>query len=314
MNFGKIFAYLLLVFGLGTMALQLPELFFSPGTEVGDLAIPLLKMLLYSWTPALAAWTTQRIIFQEPVGHLGWHRRYFSFRWILGAVLVPLVLVAGTVGVTFVLGNVLHIPGFGLVLLGEPSLQALPGPFARLLTLIPAAMPPEVGTLLAIMLVGGIFFGATFRLLFTAGEEMGWRGFMVEETRSLGFLGSGLVNGVLWGLWLLPLQFSSAEPWSWGLETFQTVLGTLGITVALSFPLAYFALKTHSIYASATITGILGNIAIIAGFFIFDADPALAGVDGLAGMLVLLAITWAIITFDKAFVEQYPKLRFRPRA
>ncbi|MEM4580775.1 MAG: CPBP family glutamic-type intramembrane protease, partial [Candidatus Korarchaeum sp.] len=55
------------------------------------------------------------------------------------------------------------------------------------------------------LMVSGFLSGITINALASLIEEIGWRGFMLEETMRYGFLRSSLVVGLAWGVWRLPI-------------------------------------------------------------------------------------------------------------
>jgi membrane protease YdiL (CAAX protease family) len=85
--------------------------------------------------------------------------------------------------------------------------------------------------------------------LFTAGEELGWRGLLVPElTKSLGYTGAALITGILWALYHYPLllfsDYHSAAP-LW----YVTPIFTVGI-IAGSFIFSWFRLKSGSVWTA----------------------------------------------------------------
>ncbi|MEM7655328.1 MAG: CPBP family glutamic-type intramembrane protease, partial [Bacteroidota bacterium] len=229
---------------------------------------------------------------------------------------LPVGIIFGTVGIVFLLGNLLHLPGFGEVIFGQEILlhkgEVLE--VFRALGILPDRLNPEVGPMMPqeiwvlwfIVLVFGLIGGATVNLLFNIGEEVGWRGFMLVETKSLGFLGSNLIIGGIWGVWMLPLYLMSSGKSLMAMGMWE-VMAIVGFAIAIAFPMAYFSIKTRSIYASATFHGVLNNITMLSAFFIWGENELLGSVKGLAGMFVLLLITFLIIRYDQRFVDKYDK-------
>lgn len=305
MNYLKISLYLLLSTGLSWAGLVVADFFSDPES----LLSPIFSLLAYSWGPALAVLVMQKLVYRESMARYGWNRKHYSLRWILTTLFLPIGVVLGSVAVVFILGNVLHVPGFGKVAPVNPEFgQMIFDKISPWLgqTFLHIYMPTSMIYLFVGLAVLGIIAGATFNLLFNVGEEVGWRGFMLIETRSLGFLGSNLIVGGLWGLWSMPyFLYNYPEPTA---DLLWFLFANVGYCVALSFPLAYFALKARSIYASATFTGIINNLAILSALFVVDGDPLLSSTKGFAGMMVFLVITFFIIRYDEKFVEEYPKL------
>ena len=321
MNYTKIAIFILLTFGLSWIGLYIPGLFLEP-ESLGNV---ILQLLFYSWGPAAATLLTQKFVFKESMARYGWNRKRYSFSWILITMIAPILILLGTLGTVFLMGNVFHIPGFGQVILGQEVSNGLISNFTVLSAfqhnlldtefiqyLLNAwnhvQIPPEIWTIMGIVLVIGIIAGASFNLLFNVGEEVGWRGFMVAETRQLGFLGSNLIIGGLYGLWQIPLVLHFIPELS--TEVFWVGLTTMGFAISVSFPMAYISLKTRSIYASATFIGVLNNISSLSLFFIVQGNIYLSSVKGFAGMMFLMFLTFLIIRFDEKFVRNYQDLRY----
>lgn len=320
MNYRKIVQYVVLAFALSFLGVFIPSLFMDP-EGIGTL---ILQVFLYSWGPAAAAYIVQKYMYKGSFARYGYNRKRFNFSWVFKTILAPFGVVVGTLLLVFFLGNLFHIPGFGQVVLGEASQSSEISIAAYTLynqgVLAPHALdavnaflnkimlPEEIWTLLIILAVVGVIAGTSVNLIFNIGEEIGWRGFMVAETKSLGFLGSNLITGVLYGLWQLPMLLFFIEEWN--SEIMLLVWTTVGFAVSISFPLAYFSLKTRSVYAPATFVGVLNNISVIPMFFLIGGNLYLSSVKGLAGMIILMAFTYYIIRSDKKFIENYQDLEY----
>ncbi|MEL6132003.1 MAG: CPBP family glutamic-type intramembrane protease [Bacteroidota bacterium] len=319
----KVLVFLAFTFGLGALAAFLPMLLLDPHS----MFFPFVGPIAFAWTPALAAIITQRWVYKESMAKYGWNRKRYSFRWIGLTILAPFILVLGSLGVIFLLGNVLHIPGFGEVItqtLDVAWIAQYPPvynmdffnqwllhyagidivQFANI-----QGLPGEIASLLIMLTVIGLISGLTFGMIYTVGEEVGWRGFLLTETRSMGFVESNFIVGGLWGLWnLIPYAIYNNLTLLPLSDTLWEMAAIVGFCVAMAFPLAWLAQRTRSIYASATVTSILNNVGAMGMIFLYDGHSLLASATGLAGMMVLLFITFLIIRFDKKFVSDYPNL------
>ncbi|MEM6800225.1 MAG: hypothetical protein AAF696_02415 [Bacteroidota bacterium] len=320
MDYRKIVQFVLLAFGLSFLGVYIPSIFMDPE----GISTLILQVFLYSWGPAAAAYIVQKYIYKGSFARYGYNRKRFNFSWVFKTLLAPFGVVVGTILLVFFLGNLFHLPGFGQVVLGEgvqsseTSIAAYtlynqgifaPHAFDAVNAFLNKIMlPEEIWTLLIILAVVGLIAGASVNLIFNLGEEIGWRGFMVAETKSLGFLGSNLVTGVLYGLWQLPMLLFFIEEWN--TEVMFLAWTTVGFALSISFPLAYFSLKTRSVYAPATFIGVLNNISVIPMFFLIGGNLYLSSVKGLAGMFVLMAFTYYIIRSDKKFIEDYQDLEY----
>lgn len=309
MDYQKITLFLLFALSLSILGWYVPGWLI----DADSLFLPTLRTALYSWGPALAALIVHRQMYQGSMRRYGWNRKHFSLRWIALAIAMPILVILGSLGVIFLLGEWLHLPGFGEIVLGVGGQGSgtLSSPYLLFIPdLLALGLPPEIGSILLLLTLFSIAGGATVSLIWLSGQELGWRGFMLVETRSLGFLGSNLVIGGLWGLWLFPL-FLFQQSDLLGFEALAwNLLATIGFGVAAAFPAAWLTIRSRSIYASATFLGVFNNLAPIALFFTYDGNPLIASPQGLAGMLVLLLITFLIVRFDKGMTDNYDKWVF----
>lgn len=85
------------------------------------------------------------------------------------------------------------------------------------------------------------------------GEEIGWRGFLVPQLAKItGFTGTALISGLIWAVWHFPL-FDLTNPGSW--VTWYELGCFTAMVVGLSFILAWFRLKTGSVWTSMILHG-----------------------------------------------------------
>jgi membrane protease YdiL (CAAX protease family) len=86
--------------------------------------------------------------------------------------------------------------------------------------------------------------------VYTLGEEIGWRGFLVPElARHMSFTLTALVSGVIWAVWHYPIIIfagynGGTSPW-FGVTCFTVMV------VGISFPFAWMRLKTGSLWTGA---------------------------------------------------------------
>ncbi|MEO0473469.1 MAG: CPBP family glutamic-type intramembrane protease, partial [Bacteroidota bacterium] len=308
LDLNKIVIYLSLAITISLAGVHLPLLF---GMEEGEMFTTIAQLLLYSWGPALAVMLIQRFLYKGSLEVYGWTRRHLSFPWLFRAMLWPLGVTAGIIGFAFVLGNLFGLPGFGEVIMGDPMGGSEAAgwfrPYLEVLYTGPM-MPNELWFAIAMLVVLGPILGATLNLFFNIGEEVGWRGFMLAETKKLGFMGGNFITGILWSVWALPLFF--LYPPEMEGETLWYVVGLFGYNISMSFPMAYLSLKSRSVYPAAIFAGVMSNLSAIPFFFIWGEAELLGGAKGLVAMFALLLLTFLILRYDPKFVEDYPELEF----
>lgn len=313
----KIITYLGVLAALVALALALPNLItdIEPGLK------QILQLVGYAWAPALAAWITQSWIYKGSMARYGWNRKRFSFDRVFGTIGIGIGVILGSMLVVFLAGNVLHLPGFGEIiiqpksahiqhLLDQPTnLGAAYGYMSlNLQALLPMEIPGPFITLIVIFVVLAITAGVTVNMLFTLGREMGFRGFLVAETRSMGFVGSSFVIGIVSGLYALS-YIGVLTGWERLLDLPQ-VSFILGYHVAASFILTWLSVKFRSVYAPASLQGVVSNLAVVTYFFMYGGHPIFNSVQGVAGITVFLLIGLIIILRDKKFIESYQTYRF----
>ena len=304
----RILFFLVLTTVFSLLGLYVPDWF---GMDPNAITTPFVKLLLYSWGPGLAVLVMRRGMEGRSMERYGWSRKHMTFRWWFTAMFLPFFVIMGILGLTFVLGNVFHLPGFGQVVLGDSAfgheLSLWFSPYWEMLQ-NNIMMPNEYWVLVVLILVFGTILGATTNLFFNLGEELGWRGFMVREMRQYGFIGSNFVIGGLQGLWTLPLIFHFLP--DVGDQLFQSIFVMVGYSVSVAFVLAYLSLKSKSVYTSAIFSGVMNNIGAVTFFFIWGEDPLIGSAKGLIGMFVMLGITFLILRLDPEFVANYQKLSY----
>ena len=265
----------LLTFGLLLLPLSLLGYWFLDATRASlPLNLPTLPLML---APAVASVST-RLIRHEGFADV-------SFR--TGGRRSPGALALGLALPLFV-GALAYGTAYqsGLARLAPPVLPVFPssaGPLAQLAALLLLA-----GTLGTLALLPG-----------AAGEEIGWRGYLLPRLVAAGVPQPILLTGLVWGLWHLVPLFASgyaAGPWS------VLSAGTLLISaVSLGFVLAWLRLDSGSIWPAA-VAHAAWNAVINGGF---DLATEGAGAQlwlGEAGVLVTSAL--ALVTLAVGWARQ----------
>ncbi|MEB3806434.1 MAG: CPBP family intramembrane metalloprotease [Desulfurococcales archaeon] len=121
----------------------------------------------------------------------------------------------------------------------------------------------------------GVVAGATVNAAVALGEEIGWRGYLVEAIDDrIGFTGKAIVIGVLWGLWHAPLiyygyDFRIPLPGGCGESSggVPALLVFTLFTVSFGSILLLLRVRSGSVYAAAighgVINGIAGSFSVI---------------------------------------------------
>jgi membrane protease YdiL (CAAX protease family) len=111
------------------------------------------------------------------------------------------------------------------------------------------AMQPGTSPVTGILLI--LSLGAIKSLLFTTGEEIGWRGLLVPElAKTTSFRNTALISGLIWAAWHMPLILG-ADYRGQGTPLVYSILCFTAMAVALSFIMAWITIKSGSLWPAA---------------------------------------------------------------
>ena len=94
-----------------------------------------------------------------------------------------------------------------------------------------------------------VIFGTIFNIVFAAGEEIGWRGFLVPQLFKItNFTATALISGSIWALWHFPLLLSSVYMQS--IPMFERLPFFFISVLAMGIAFAFFRLKSGSVWTT----------------------------------------------------------------
>lgn len=226
--------------------------------STGSLALVPILM----WTPAFASIVARLALregFSDVSFRIGGRR---GWTWILLSPLLPIVVGIVAYGIAWASGLATFVPPEGAP--GESPLVA----FASTLLLV-----ATLGTIQA--------------CLFAAGEEIGWRGYMLTRLIEAGVPRPILVSGLIWGGWHAPLIVGGL--YAAGPSPLVSAVLFMVVVVSISYVFARARLETGSVWPAIVLHGAWN--AIIQGAF----DPATGGAGALwwtgeSGLLVVLTV------------------------
>ncbi|MEO5866162.1 MAG: type II CAAX endopeptidase family protein [Sphingomonas sp.] len=168
-----------------------------------------LYVLALMWCPGIAA-LLSRLILQRDLRGQGW--ALWRPRALVLAYLLPVAYA---------------LPVYIPVWLTHLGIFA-PAHWAAGATMVGAASSPAVGLALAATL------GVVMSLLSAAGEEIGWRGYLVPVlAERLGTRATVIVSSLIWAAWHMPLiifaDYGAGTPLWWGIPCFVAMILGLGI-------------------------------------------------------------------------------------
>ena len=268
------------------IAFALSAVFWGLMVRAGTATANANWLLGLMWSPAIAALAV----------NVGRYRSLRGLGWGLGR---PRFLLLG-----YAIPVAYGLVAYGLVWLvglGHISVPTLSDHLAATFAGFPAGRSP----LLAVLFAATV--GVLISMLSAAGEEIGWRGFIVPElARRTTFTRTAAVSGAVWALWHLPLLLfagyrSDAPLWS-ALPCFVV------LTLSLSVVLAWLRLRSGSVWP-AVLLHASHNLFILHVFSPLTVDSGvtryLVGEDGLALALVGIALA-AVVLWRRRTPETTP--------
>ncbi len=233
-----------------------------------------------------------------------------ALMWTPGAaaIVARLILREGFGDVSFRLGGRLGVKAIGIALLfpivigliaygiawSVGLVQFMPQPDKLSARFVGDATPPILVFVINLALAATVVAVLAARV--AAGEEIGWRGYMLTRLIDAGVPKPILVSGVIWGLWHVPLILGGV--YLAGPPPMVSTLLWMVVAIAMSFVLARLRLETGSIWPAITLHAAWNSIIQTA------FDPASPGPDaalwiGESGILVALTMIAAAVVFAR---------------
>jgi len=151
-------------------------------------------------------------------------------------------------------------------------------------------VPPLLGFAITLLLAETI--GLLANVLLAAGEEIGWRGYMLTRLIDAGMPQPLLMSGLIWGLWHVPLILAGI--YAAGPLPLLSAALFMGAAISSSYVFARLRLATGSVWPAVVLHAAWNSV--IQGPF----DGATAGAGrlvwtGESGILVVLTLVLATI-------------------
>lgn len=175
---------------------MLVGLFFATGGSFSD-ASWVFFMQISALTPAIIAIVLTRYLWRKPLkeslGLVLKNNRWMFASWIIPWLIIVLALVLGYL-MPGVYWDVSLQPAVESKILSAEQLEMLHNYADK------SSLPP-----ILFLIPMGILLSFTMSFIAGCGEEIGWRGYIHNELRQLGFCHNAVLTGILWLIWHLPL-------------------------------------------------------------------------------------------------------------
>jgi membrane protease YdiL (CAAX protease family) len=245
--------------------------------------------------PAIAA-TFVRLIRREGFSDAGLRLvargRRGAARMYLAAYLAPPILIAASIALVLLVGyqhwafsDFLHALARQITSLTRQGRTLPPGYNADQLAFASFLTQSILAFTLAI----------PFNMIFTFGEEFGWRGYLLPRLAPLGGIPAAIITGIIWGLWHAPLIVQDSynypgHPW-------LGILMMVIFTTAFGIVLAWLRFRSGSVWPSTLAHAALNAQAGFAAIFLSSADSLFRAPIGLLGLIPMIAFAiWLAIT------------------
>ena len=276
--------YLLISFGVCWIGAGLIPLFDIGYNSFASTAI---VALICMPAPALAAWIVQVFILKRPFAELQltWKQADQKQLYLLPVWLFVFLL--ATVGWIYLLGNVFQIEVFGLVDFSRDGLLLKLEEVTQGKTDLSTVGIPSPWIVFALICFAAILTGSSINLIFTLGEEIGWRGFLYKQFEHFSPAKRSMITGTIWGIWHAPLIVLGLN---YPDHPYLGIGMMVVFCVALSFPMDFLRRSTNTILGPGAFHGLINASAAGTMLFIWNGDSLIASIAGLSGALAAFSL------------------------
>lgn len=287
MSYRKVWLFIIINFSL-SWAIAL--VYYVAGGTWNTLAASVIAVV-YMVVPLASAVIVQKAYHEPLKTPLGIN--FNINKWWIIAWLLPLGISFLTIGINILFPGISFSPGMeGFI---ERMSNTLPPAQVELLKEQLNAFPAHI--LWIIIISQGLIAGVTLNAVAGFGEEVGWRGFLQNELKSMGFWKFSTLIGFIWGVWHFPLILQGHNyPQHPVIGVFMMIVWC----VLLGPIFSYIRVKSGSVVAAAILHGSLNAFAGLPLMLIKGGNDLTTGVTGLPGFFALLIIVLCIFVFDRS--------------
>ena len=278
-NWTSVVLYILLTFGIS----------WGIWLSLRAIGVPFtIRVAIGMFGPALAA-VLVRLLRHEGFGDAGLrlvgrgHRG--GWRMYLAAYFAPPLLIAAAIGFALLVG----IQHWAL----SENIHALGRLISKTLVQQGQALPANYSAdqLATISLISQTALAFTLaiplNMIFTFGEEFGWRGYLLPKLAPLGGISAAIITGVVWGLWHAPIIV--LDSYNYPGHPWLGVLMMVVFTVALSMVFTWLRFRSGSVWPSTLAHAAYNGQAGFGTVLLSRTDSLLAAPIGIIGLIPMIA-------------------------
>ena len=236
---------------------------------------------LAMWGPGIAAIIVTLAIEKKPFNSMRLNtlgsKRYYLWAWFLPPLLIVL-------------------SGLLTILMRTGQLDSEFTFMKQAMEQTGTQLPISIEMLVMIQIAQALILGPLINVVFTMGEELGWRGFLLPRLLPLGQWKALLISGVIWGIWHAPAIAQGHN------YPDHPILGILLMTIfciLLGIIIGWMYLNTRSPWVAALAHGSINAWAGMPYLFLKPGfDTALGGtLTSIPGWILMgLFVGWLMLT------------------
>ncbi len=138
-------------------------------------------------------------------------------------------------------------------------------------------------------------FAIPINMLFTFGEEFGWRSYLLPRLAPLGGVSAAIITGIIWGLWHAPLIL--LDGYNYPGHPVAGVGMMVVFTTALSVIFAWLRFRSGSVWPSTLAHAALNAQAGFGLLFLSRGDSLIRPPIGILGVIPMIVLAiWLAVT------------------
>jgi membrane protease YdiL (CAAX protease family) len=207
-----------------------------------------------------------------------------AWRLYLAAYFVPPLLIAASIAFVLLTGA----QHWALLDNLNSAARSISAALTKTGTARPAGITADQLALINVIvsIVLAFSLGILVNMLFTFGEEFGWRGYLLPRLAPLGGLQAAIITGVTWGLWHAPLIV--LDGYNYPRHPWPGVATMVLFTTALSMIFAWLRFRSGSVWPPVLAHAAFNAQAGFGALLLSRGDSLLSVPIGLPGLVPMI--------------------------